>query len=485
MSDDLWTVSASSSGFADGGEWGGVEEAAPIDYALVGRIQAEVNRALDERARAANTAFSKAEQRQLGGQLVSEYLESQMLSSAEEGLELLDAVQERALRDAVLAQMFGLGRLEQLLLETEVEDIRIPGSGPVLVKLASGKREIRDPVAESVSNLMAQLDAIATHHGQNARSVTSARPWLDLRLPGQHRLAGVWEITPKPYVTIRRHRYVDIKLDDLVEMGELSPAMAAFLNAAVIARRSILVVGGQSSGKTTLLRALCQCLPPTESFATLETEFELLLHEISPDRFPWLIPYEAREGMGEIGLDGRPAGEVTLADIFPTSLRHSLDRMVVGEVRGPEVTSLLSAMSRGYKGSMGTFHADSAEGAVTALATLLSEFKTNWSYAASIFQIAEAVDLIVYIDKEPTRSGADIRYVSHIIEITSVAENGQATVNPIFEPLEGRAEVDPRGYAANQPGDPRWGRRAGLDPDWLEPEHSLWPKEFPERAGWA
>lgn len=318
----------------DDGNWNGVEEAAPIDYALVGRIQAEVNRALDERARAASTAFSPAEQRQLAGQLISEYLESQMLSSAEDGLELLDAVQERALRDAVLAQMFGLGRLEQLLLDTEIEDIRIPGSGPVLVKLASGVREIRDPVAESVSDLMAQLDAIATHHGQNARSVTSARPWLDLRLPGQHRLAGVWEITPKPYVTVRRHRYVDITLDDLVEMGELSPAMAAFLKAAVIARRSILVVGGQSSGKTTLLRGLCQCLPPTESFATLETEYELLLHEIAPDRFPWLIPYEAREGMGEIGLDGRPAGEVTLADIFPTSLRHSLDRMVVGEVRG-------------------------------------------------------------------------------------------------------------------------------------------------------
>jgi len=482
MSDDLWTVSASSSGFGDGGEWGGVEEAAPIDYVLVGRIQAEVNRALDERARAANTAFSKAEQRQLGGQLVSEYLESQMLSSAEEGLELLDASQERALRDAVLAQMFGLGRLEQLLLDPDVEDIRIPGSGAVLVKLASGEREIREPVAESADDLMTQLDAIATNHGQNARSVTSARPWVDLRLPGHARLAGVWDITPVPYVTIRRHRYVDVTLDRLVELGTLSPAMAAFLEAAVIARRSILVVGDPAVGKTTLLRALCQCLPPTESFVTLETEYELLLHEI-PGRFPWLIPYEAREGMGEIGRDGRPAGEVTLADIFPTSLRHSADRCIVGEVRGAEAESLLDAMTR-YRGSMGTFHADSARLAVPALSTLLSKHQANWSVEASTRQIAQAVDLIVYIDKDRTRDG-QIRYVTDIVEVSQVAENSEPTWNEIFQPLKDWADRDPRGYAVGKPEDQRWVRRAGLDLAHLEQENSVWPNPFPERWGWG
>ncbi|MEP6563327.1 MAG: ATPase, T2SS/T4P/T4SS family, partial [Nakamurella sp.] len=377
MSDqEIWTIGGGSDDFDFEHEAAAADEVVSVDYKVAGQVQARVNRAIDEHARRGGVALSREAQRQLAMQLIIADLETISLTAAREGNRLMSNAEERALRDAVMAAMFGLGhRITRLLMEPDIEDIYISGTDPVIVKFAGGRREVREPIAESVQDLMNQLSSIATHHGQNARAVTSARPWLDVRLPGNARLAAVWDITPTPRVTIRRHRHVNVTLERLVGMGTLSPAQAAFLQAAVVGRRSILVVGGQSVGKTTLLRGLAQCLPRTERFATLETEYELLLHEI-PGRFPGLMPYEAREGMGELGVDGKSAGEVTLADIFPGSLRHSLDRMLVGEVRGKEIVVLLQAMSRGFKGSMGTFHADSAVETFESLASLLSDFKS-------------------------------------------------------------------------------------------------------------
>ena len=217
-------------------------------------------------------------------------------------------------------------------------------------------------------------------------------------------------------MTIRRHRHVDVTLEKLVAMGTLSASMAAFLHAAVIAGRSILVVGGQGSGKTTLLRALCQCIPATTRFASLETEYELLLHEI-PNRFPGLIPYEARPGTGELDAAGKPTGEVTLSDIFPESLRHSVELYVFGETRGREVFAMMQAMARGSKGALATMHADSALAAFDSLATLMAEYKDNWTMAAAMQQIAGSLDLVVFIDREEVEDGRNMRYVTEILEV--------------------------------------------------------------------
>jgi Flp pilus assembly CpaF family ATPase len=493
---EIWTIGGMSDDFDFEHETAAADDVVTVDYKLAGQVQGRVNKAIDEHARRGGVALSREAQRQLAMQLITADLEAISLTAAREGYRLMTNSEERALRVAVMQAMFGLGRIAGLLADPgDIEDIYISGTDPVIVKFAGGRREIREPIAESVQDLMDQLSSIATHHGQNARAVTSARPWLDVRLPGNARLAAVWDITPTPRITIRRHRHVNVTLERLVGMGTVSPAQAAFLQAAVVGRRSILVVGGQSVGKTTLLRALAQCLPRTERFATLETEYELLLHELPDNRFPGIMPYEARSGMGEIGSDGKPAGEVTLADIFPTSLRHSLDRMIVGEVRGNEVVALLQAMSRGYKGSMGTFHADSAVEAFESLASLLSDFKPNWSHAAAMQQIATAVDLIVFIDREDTEEG-EIRYVPEILEVLpTVAKNGLPTMNMIFGPKEEIEEFDPRGYLAGRPADPKWTRRAGLDPKWLDRKAQTasgaavdaWLQPFPRRwnAGWG
>ena len=460
-------------------DWSTVTPAGPqVDYALVRRIRETVNRQLDEWTAALERLPSPVEQRRRAEDFVTSWLEQQMLSSIEAGMRLLTSVEEQALRAATLAEMFGLGRLEALLAEEDIEDIYIAGTRPVVVRLADGRRQLREPLAATVEDLMQQLQTFATHHGQNARSVTSARPWLNLRLPGDARLAAMWDVTPVPYVTIRRHRFVDITLDQLVSMGMVSPAMSVFLKAAVLARRSILVVGAQSSGKTTLLRALCRCIPDTERFVTIESEFELLLHEL-PGKFPGLMAAEEREGMGELGRDGRPAGEVTIEDLFPHTLRHSLDRCIVGEVRGGEVGAVLKAMTRGYKGSMATFHADSAAETVQSMASLMSEYRANWSPEAARYQIASALDLVVFVDREMIPGRSDHRFVSHILEVNGVSEQGRVIETPIFEPLEAYDGVDPRGYLVGQPENQKWWRRAGLDPNWLESAASGWPEAYP------
>lgn len=441
------------------------------DFGVVRRIQGEVNADLDRYAqRADTTALTRDTQRQLAIRLITEKTAAWADAETLAGRPPSPAA-EAAIADAVLAAMFGLGRIEQLLADDDVEEIFINGVDPAVKRFADGRTELAAPVADSDADLLDQLRAIATYHGQNERAVTSAWPFLNLRLPDGSRLAAQWSITPHPQVTIRRHRFTDITLPQLVAMGTISEAMAAFLAAAVAAHRSILVVGSPGAGKTTLLRALAQCLPTWERFATLETEYELLLHEL-PGRFPLILPAEARPGSGERGENGRAAGEVTLADIFPELLRHGLDRILVGEVRGAEVIPMLAAMSRGCRGSMATFHADSALGTFEALASLLGEHKPNWNHAAAMAQIATAVDVIVYLDTAPTTLGGKTRFVSDIIEVGPVGENGQPATTAIFAPDQDGEDL--RGYPRHLPENQTWCRRVGFDLSWLSTANGRW-----------
>src|SRR5690606_6388024 len=129
--------------------------------------------------------------------------------------------------------------------------------------------------------------------------------------------AAAW-VTPRPSVVIRRHRLMEITLDDLVARQMLTPVAASFLRAAVRARKSIVVSGSQGAGKTTLVRALCAEFHPKAALGTFETEYELHLHGL-PDRHRIVHPWEARPGSGERGPDGRAAGEFTLDDALVDS----------------------------------------------------------------------------------------------------------------------------------------------------------------------
>lgn len=466
------------------------EEAATLDRALpkvdrrlVAQVAQRVNAQLDAYTKSSADPVSEDQQRQLAMSLITTEIETLAMTSARAGQSLMTAEQEQSLRGAVWADMYGMGSVQDLVENNpDAEDIYIRGAHEVWVRFADGHHELRPPVADSNEELVGILRRMATNLGQNERAVTSAQPFLDMRLPDGSRLAAAWGVTPEPHVTIRRHRFTDITLDRLARMGTVSPAMAAFLQAAIKARRSMLVVGPQSAGKTTLLRGLAQCVPQMERWATIETEYELLLHEI-PGRWPKLMPFESRQGMGEVGANGRQAGEVALIDIFPYALRHSLDRLCVGELRAAETIPTLMAMSRGLRGSLATFHANSARDTFQALAATMAAYSVNWNRDAAMQQIATAIDIIVFIDREDTADGP-VRFVKEILEVGSglSADAGIPDFVEIFKADSAVEDHDPRGYpTGHHPQESLWARRVGFDLNWLDSGNGGWSVPFPRR----
>lgn len=462
-----------------------------VDAQLVGQIRQEVNRQIEE-WETTHEPLRGEELRQRAADLIMRQLEVHTLTTVNDGRQVMSAADEIVVRDAVLDRMFGLAGFAPLLAIEDAEDIYVCGSEPVQVKFFGGRKETWPPIAESDEDLLNQVAAIATHQGLNERDVTAARPFLNMDLKDHDaRLALLWSVTPHPVVTIRRHRFVNVHLEHLVRWGTISRSMMAFLHAAVVGRRSLLVVGPQSGGKTTLLRALAQCISSEERFATMETEFELKLHTI-PGRFPLLIPVEERVGTGEKDASGKQAGEITVGDIFPWTLRHTLERIILGECRNQEVVALLRAMSRGYRGSMATFHADSARETFESLASLLIEHAPTLTHDAAMRQIATALDFVVFIDREQvtdrvTGEPTEIRYVSEILQVGAVtADNSQPITSQVFGPHPDPevSEQDPRGYPRGPlpVGENLWARRAGLDMAWLTAEHGAWDSPFPVRG---
>lgn len=217
------------------------------------------------------------------------------------------------------------------------------------------------PVVGSDTELIELIRDLATRSGVEERRFDRGSPIVNFQLPGGERVSAVMAVTTRPTVSIRRHRFAKVTLAELRENGTFDLALESFLKALVRAKRDVLVTGGTAIGKTTLLRGLASAIPPWERLITIEDVFELGLGE-DADAHPDVVPLQAREP----NIEGQ--GEISLSDLLWQSLRMSPDRVIVGEVRGPEVIPLTNAMSMGNDGSMGTLHTRSSQGAFTKLA---------------------------------------------------------------------------------------------------------------------
>ena len=168
-----------------------------------------------------------------------------------------------------------------------------------------------------------------------------------------------------------------------------------------IAPGEILALTGPSgAGKTTTVRALCACMDPWEAIGTFETEYELHLHEL-PDQHYIVHPWEARPGSGEVGLNGRRAGEFTLDEALYDSFRFNLSRQIVGEVRGKEIWAMIKAMESGT-GSISTTHASDAVAAVRKLVTCAMEAGPHVTQGLATSKLAATVDVIVQLSMDTT-----------------------------------------------------------------------------------
>nr|NLD39714.1 CpaF family protein [Actinomycetales bacterium] len=378
-------------------------------------------------------------QKEIGRRLIEETLREHVRALVAAGSPPWDAVYTQRVKDALLNKLFGLGRLQELVDDETVENIEITGFDQVLLLHSEGRRTVADPVAESDEQLIRDLAFIASRRSRSERSFTPSNPFLKLALPGGQRLQATAWVTPRPKVVIRRDRLPDIDLEQLREFGSLDRVLEQFLSAAVRAHKSIVVSGrGQGSGKTTLVRALANAMDPWESIATIETEYELKLHQM-PERHQRVTAMEARPGSGEIGRDGRAAGEITVNELVYESLRFNIDRVIVGEVRGAEVVPMFKAMQMG-NGSLSTIHANSAEDVIERLVTCAVEDASN-SEAFAYRQVGQHIDLILFneVEVDPV-TGKRHRYLSEVIEVGLGEGERRVAVTHVFMPdAKGRA----------------------------------------------
>ena len=348
----------------------------------------------------------------------------------------------------VLDSLFGLGRLQALIDDPRVENIDVNGCDRVWVTYADGTKLEADPVAESDEELVDLIRSVAARFSLSERRFDTARPELDLRLPDGSRLSALMSVSVRPSVSIRRHRLVDLSIDDLVQLRMFDTDIASLLKAAVRSRRNIIVAGAMNSGKTTLLRALASAIPPYERIVTIEQAFELAL-DAAPERHPDIVALEARPP----NLEGE--GEITVADLVRRALRMNADRVIVGEVLGGEVLPMLNAMSQGRSGSMCTIHADSSAGAFRRIASYAIQAQERLPIEATNLLIAGSIHFVVFVDMASAgdgdargnpRSDGDAvrarrhRFVSSIREVVD-CDGVNVVSNEIYRPGPDRRAV--------------------------------------------
>jgi pilus assembly protein CpaF len=423
-----------------------------VDWSLVSALRAQASEQLSQAVAADRGRLDKIAQEELGRTIVLDLIETTVADRVNAGLSTLAGSEQDALARAVFDSLFRLGRLQPLVDDDRLENIIITGHDNVLLELTDGSLIDGPQVADSDEELIDFLVFLASRSEVNARGFSEAQPRLHLRLDGGSRLAAAAWVTPRPSVVIRRHRLMEVTLDDLVARQMLTPVTASFLRAAVRARKSIVVSGSQGAGKTTLVRALCAEIDPLEAIGTFETEYELHLHELR-DRHRIVHPWEARPGSGERGPDGRAAGEFTLDEALVDSFRFNLSRQIVGEVRGKEIWAMIKAMESGT-GSISTTHASDAVAAIRKLVTCAMEAGPQVTHALATSKLASTIDVIVHLDLRTVTEGGLSTRRRRVAEVIAIdpgeRETGYATTHVFAPDLDGTAvpAVLPDAYRA-------------------------------------
>ncbi len=303
--------------------------------------------------------------------------------------------------------MLGLGPLQDLLEMANVSEIMVVGRDRIYVE-KNGVVQPTSRVFFSDEVLMSVIERILTPVG---RRVDQTNPLVDARLSDGSRVNVI--IPPLslagPCITIRKFAWIPFTIDDLIERGAISEQCAAFMSGCITGRKNIMVSGGTGSGKTTLLNTLCAFVRPTERVITIEESAELKLPQ------PHVVGLEARPA----NVEGR--GAYTIRDLVKNSLRMRPDRIIVGEVRGPEALDMLQAMNTGHDGSLSTIHANEPLDMVARLETLVL-MAVDMPVRAIREQIVGALDVIVQLQ----RFANGQRRITHISEVLEIDQETHA-----------------------------------------------------------
>lgn len=325
----------------------------------------------------------------------------------------LSSRDQEQIGQTLVDDMVGLGPLEPLLRDDTITDIMVNGPYRVYIE-RRGKLELTDVQFRDHAHLMNVAQRIATRVG---RRVDETSPICDARLEDGSRV----NIIAPPLaidgcaISIRKFSRKSITLDTMVRQQNISEPLAKVLKIAAACRLNIVISGGTGSGKTTMLNALSQLIDHGERIVTIEDAAELQLQQ------PHVVRLETRPP----NLEGQ--GEVTMRDLVKNALRMRPDRIICGEVRGPEALDMLQAMNTGHDGSMCTLHANTPREAITRIENMVMMATASLPTKAIRQQIVGAVNLIIQVAR--MRDG--VRRVTHVTELVGM-EGDVVTTQDLF-----------------------------------------------------
>lgn len=378
-----------------GGNWRGVDEHELQFQQLKIRIH---ERLVDELDLSLLAHVSQDE-------LTREVREVSLELLTEERVQLEASQRERMLND-LFDEVFGLGPLEPLMRDDSISDILVNHEHEVYIE-RFGRLEETDVIFADERHLIRIIQRIVSRVG---RRIDEVSPMVDARLPDGSRINAV--IPPMaldgPSLSIRRFGKSPLQVDDLMSNQTVPQDIIQFLSAAIDARVSFLVSGGTGAGKTTMLNALTRFIPAEERVVTIEDSAELRLQH------KHVVRMETRPPNNE------GAGEITQRALVRNSLRMRPDRIIIGEVRGPEALDMLQAMNTGHEGSLTTIHANDAQDALSRLELMVAMSGYELPIPVVRQYITAGIALVVHL----ARLKGGVRKVMQVSEIVGIREDG-------------------------------------------------------------
>lgn len=329
----------------------------------------------------------------------------------------LSLQEKKELMDGVFNSMRGLDVLQPLVDDPTITEIMINGPDNIFIEQNGTlfRKNVRFDSSEKLENVIQNIVAKVN------RTVNESTPIVDARLKDGSRVNVVLPpiALDGPTVTIRKFPEKPMTIEQLIAYKSITPEVAELLQRMVQAKYNIFISGGTGSGKTTFLNALSNFIPRDERIITIEDSAELQI--VTVDN---IVRLETRNA----NMEGK--GEITIRDLIKSSLRMRPERIVVGEVRGPEALDMLQAMNTGHDGSLSTGHANSTRDMLSRLETMVLS-GASIPLEAIRQQIASAVDIIIQLSRLRDRS----RRTMEITEIVGYA-NGEILLNPLYEFIE-------------------------------------------------
>lgn len=330
----------------------------------------------------------------------------------EDGVLLNPEAKERLINE-ILNETLGLGPIEPLMADRDVTDVLVNGYDQVYVE-KHGMLHLTDTKFKDDKHVMLIIDRILSNVG---RRVDESSPMVDARLDDGSRVNAI--VPPVsldgPMLSIRKFRVDVLSMDDLITHDSISLPMVQFLQGCVRARLNVLISGGTGAGKTTLLNIMSAYIPDGERIITIEDSAELRMQQ------PHVVRLETRPP----NIEGR--GTVTQRDLVRNALRMRPNRIVIGEVRGPEIYDMLQAMNTGHDGSLTTIHANGPRDVLLRLETLMLLTGIEIPERAIRELISSSINVVVQI----SRYADGTRRVSSVSEIVGM-EQGTISMQEVF-----------------------------------------------------